>query len=245
MRGNLILFPPPDRQTHEFHFETMMQDIAASLLIEFEKWFLKAESAGTILKMPLDSQASLSLAELCTISKRWESGRNSAGELNIDAVQTALQTSVMDVLLPDPLTFGFRLVRHDREHAEKLDVPIESSICIDKGSVLAHDMTPMEVLVRNNTTEMIKSLSIRCRDVAGENCAKGVKATVLWSDVLNGITMEVPALQESRHSFFLYFPVPDGLDAKALIWMPWAKYDGPQPNLMVSRPGLDLDSLCS
>ncbi|XP_038698943.1 trafficking protein particle complex II-specific subunit 120 homolog isoform X2 [Tripterygium wilfordii] len=87
----------------------------------------------------------------------------------------------MDVLLPDPLTFGFKLVRHDREHAEKLDVPIESSICIDKGSVLAHDMTPMEVLVRNNTKEMIKSLSITCRDVAGENCAKSVKTTVLWS----------------------------------------------------------------
>ncbi|XP_038710438.1 trafficking protein particle complex II-specific subunit 120 homolog [Tripterygium wilfordii] len=160
-----------------------------------------------------NAKAELNASIKSLISKikvRWESGRNSAGELNIkDAVQAALQTSVMDVLLPDPLTFGFRLVRHDREHAEKLDVPKESSMCIDKGSVLAHDMTPMEVLVRNNTKEMIKiSLSITCRDVAGENCVEGVKATVLWSGVLNGITMEVPALQESRHSFSLYFLVP-------------------------------------
>ncbi|KAJ0090251.1 hypothetical protein Patl1_12537 [Pistacia atlantica] len=48
------------------------------------------------------------------IKVRWQSGRNSSGELNIkDAIQAALQTSVMDVLLPDPLTFGFRLVRKD------------------------------------------------------------------------------------------------------------------------------------
>lgn len=62
--GNLILFPPSDRQTQEFHMNTMVQDIAASLLMEFEKWVLQAESAGTILKTPLDSQASLSSEEV-------------------------------------------------------------------------------------------------------------------------------------------------------------------------------------
>lgn len=62
--GNLILFPPADRQTQEFHLLTMMQDIAASLLMEFEKWVLQAESGGTILKTPLDSQASLSSEEV-------------------------------------------------------------------------------------------------------------------------------------------------------------------------------------
>lgn len=62
--GNLRLFPPADRQTQEFHLNTMMQDIAASLLMEFEKWVLQAESAGTILKTPLDSQASLSSEEV-------------------------------------------------------------------------------------------------------------------------------------------------------------------------------------
>lgn len=109
------------------------------------------------------------------IKVRWQSGRNSSGELNIkDAIQAALQTSVMDVLLPDPLTFGFRLVRNYSEQATKV-----------KSTVLAHEMTPMEVLVRNNTKEMIKmSLSITCRDVAGENCTEGTKATVLWSGKL-------------------------------------------------------------
>lgn len=61
---NLILFPPADMQTQEFHLQTMMQDVAASLLMEFEKSVLKAESAGTTLKTPLDSQASLSSEEV-------------------------------------------------------------------------------------------------------------------------------------------------------------------------------------
>lgn len=117
------------------------------------------------------------------IKVRWHSGRNSSGELNIkDAIQAALQTSVMDVLLPDPLTFGFRLVRNHLEPA-KPDSPKEFvHTSASKGSVLAHNTTPMEVLVRNNTKDMIKiSLSITCRDVAGENCVEGAKATVLWA----------------------------------------------------------------
>jgi hypothetical protein len=67
---NLILFPPSDKQTQEFHLQTMMQDIAASLLMEFEKWVLQAESAGTILKTPLDSQASLNSEEVIKAKKR-------------------------------------------------------------------------------------------------------------------------------------------------------------------------------
>lgn len=120
------------------------------------------------------------------IKVRWHSGRNSSGELNIkDAIQAALQTSIMDVLLPDPLTFGFRLLRNGFE-SEKPDPEKESNINVEppasKDSVLAHQMTPMEVLVRNNTKELIKmSLNITCRDVAGENCVEGAKATVLWT----------------------------------------------------------------
>ncbi|KAG8656824.1 hypothetical protein MANES_03G011700v8 [Manihot esculenta] len=112
------------------------------------------------------------------IKVRWQSGRNSSGELNMkDAIQAALQTSVMDVLLPDPLTFGFRLVRNNLP--QESDMPFGSS---GQGSVMAHDRTPMEVLVRNNTKEIIRmSLSITCRDVAGENCIDGTKATVLWA----------------------------------------------------------------
>ncbi|XP_057959310.1 trafficking protein particle complex II-specific subunit 120 homolog [Malania oleifera] len=148
------------------------------------------------------------------IKVRWQSGRNSSGELNIkDAIQTALQTSVMDVLLPDPLTFGFKLAKNGSEHSPEPVSPEESNIQVysfaSKGSVLAHDMTPMEVLVRNNTKEMISMcLSLTCRDVAGENCVEGNKATVLWAGVLSGITMEVPPLQEIKHCFSLYFLVP-------------------------------------
>ncbi|KAA3458051.1 trafficking protein particle complex II-specific subunit 120-like protein [Gossypium australe] len=63
-RENLVLFPPSDRSAQELHLQTMMQDISASLLMEFEKWVLQAESAGTILKTPLDSQATLSSEEV-------------------------------------------------------------------------------------------------------------------------------------------------------------------------------------
>lgn len=62
--SNLILFPPADRQTQEFHLQTMMQDLAASLLMKFENWVLQAESGGTILKTPLDSQTNLSSEEV-------------------------------------------------------------------------------------------------------------------------------------------------------------------------------------
>ncbi|PKI47080.1 hypothetical protein CRG98_032493, partial [Punica granatum] len=139
------------------------------------------------------------------IKVRWRSGRNSSGELNIkDAIQKALQTSVMDVLLPDPLTFGFRLVKAGLANADaKVETPTS------KSCVAANEITPMEVMVRNNTKELIKmSLNVTCRDVAGENCVEGSNATVLWSGVLSGISLEVPPLQETRHSFSLYFLVP-------------------------------------
>lgn len=128
------------------------------------------------------------------IKVRWQSGRNSSGELNIkEAIQAALQTSVMDILLPDPLTFGFRLVR-DGSESTTTDPDKESASAASKGSVIAHEMTAMEVLVRNNTKDMLKmSLNITCRDVAGENCVDGTKATVLWTG----------------NSFFIKFLVPN------------------------------------
>ncbi|CAA3021299.1 trafficking particle complex II-specific subunit 120 homolog isoform X2 [Olea europaea subsp. europaea] len=148
------------------------------------------------------------------IKVRWQSGRNSSGELNIkDAIQAALQTSVMDVLLPDPLTFGFRLAKNCVDHTKELDSlnnsDVQENSPLSGGSIVAHDMTPMEVLVRNNTKEMVRiSLSITCRDVAGENCIEGDKATVFWEGVLSGISMKVPPLQEIKHSFSLYFLIP-------------------------------------
>ena len=47
------------------------------------------------------------------IQVKWKSGRNNFGEMNMkDTVQEALQTSVMDVLFPIPLTYGFKLGRN-------------------------------------------------------------------------------------------------------------------------------------
>lgn len=137
------------------------------------------------------------------IKVRWRSGRNSSGELNIkDAMHAALQTSVMDVLLPDPLTFGFRL-------AETGTDCVKSNSPLSKDWVVTHEMTKMEVIVRNNTKETIQiGLSITCRDVAGENCTEGNKATVFWAGALSGVTMEVPPLEEIKHLFSLYFLVP-------------------------------------
>ncbi|KAG0465726.1 hypothetical protein HPP92_019890 [Vanilla planifolia] len=56
--------PPSDQQTQELHMLTMIQDLAATLLMEFEQWVLQAESTGTILKTPLDSQSSLGSEEV-------------------------------------------------------------------------------------------------------------------------------------------------------------------------------------
>ncbi|XLR69078.1 hypothetical protein S83_019750 [Arachis hypogaea] len=90
----------------------------------------------------------------------------------------------MDVLMPDPLTFMLRLTGHDVE-SEKPDPDKESNIgesSASKGSVIAHEIKPMEVLVRTNTKDMIKiNFNITCRDVAGENCVDETKATVLWT----------------------------------------------------------------
>ncbi|KAL1558446.1 trafficking protein particle complex II-specific subunit 120 [Salvia divinorum] len=84
------------------------------------------------------------------------------------------------LLLPDPLTFGFRLAKtssDDINSPGKVDSEVKT--CGSGDSIIAHEMTAMEVLVRNNTKEAIRmNLSIVCKDVAGENCMEGDKATV-------------------------------------------------------------------
>ncbi|XP_020576214.1 trafficking protein particle complex II-specific subunit 120 homolog isoform X2 [Phalaenopsis equestris] len=148
------------------------------------------------------------------IKVRWQSGRNSSGELNIkDAVQAALQTSVMDILLPDPLTFGFRLTngRSKTENIADASKSVHSDViqALHQSSISVHEMTDIEVLIRNNTRELIQmSLSINCRDVAGDNCIEGDNATVLWAGILSGISLEIPPLEELVHPFSLYFLVP-------------------------------------
>ncbi|GFP94178.1 trafficking protein particle complex ii-specific subunit 120 homolog [Phtheirospermum japonicum] len=143
------------------------------------------------------------------IKVRWQSGRNSSGELDIkDAIQVALQASVVDVLLPDLLTFGYRLIAKSSSSSDQSPKKTDD-VFVSGGSINAHDMTAIEVLVRNNTKDTIKiDLSITCKDVAGQNCIEGDKATVLWEGVLDGIVMEVPPLEEMRHIFSLYFLIP-------------------------------------
>lgn len=150
------------------------------------------------------------------IKVRWQSGRNSSGELNIkDAIQAALQTSVMDVLLPDPLTFGFRLLGSSSEDIGSFEESTKVRSPAPKGSVVAHDITPMEVVVRNNTKDRIKmSLSITCRDVAGENCMDGAKATVLLSGALSPITLTSVKL------FDLVSSEPQTLLARFIVSLP-------------------------
>lgn len=211
-----------DQEPAEYSYPktTIDRDSSARVLIPLEHFKLPVLDASFFMKEPLvdgkSSGRNSSFSEksakaelnaciknlISRIKVRWQSGRNNTGELNIkDAMWAALQTSVMDVLLPDPLTFAFRLARVG------LGDDLQSSAT--ESLVLAHDMTPMEVLVRNNTKELIKmNLSITCRDVAGENCLEGSNATVLWAGVLSGITLEVPPLQEIKHPFSMYFLVP-------------------------------------
>ncbi|KAF6135467.1 hypothetical protein GIB67_015320 [Kingdonia uniflora] len=128
----------------------------------------------------MKAELNASIKSLISIIKvRWQSGQNSSGELNIkDAIHAALQTSVMDILLPDPLTFGFKLAAIDFSKDSNTGDNLPSS----KGYIFVHEMTLMEVLIRNNTREMITvNLSITCRDVAIENYIEGNKASVFWS----------------------------------------------------------------
>lgn len=156
------------------------------------------------------------------IKVRWHSGRNSLGELNIkDATQPALQASVMDILLPDPLTFGFRLAKTG-ETGQFNGFPEESIIsgdpssqCVNgnvikcKGSISAHEMTHMEVIVRNNTKEMIQmNLSVTCRDVAGQNCTEGNNATVLWAGKFQTLLINFEVLYHLDFVSLVYFLIP-------------------------------------
>lgn len=204
-----------------FSKDKQTNDLLGSKVSSTAEWNTKAEINASINNL------------ISKIKVRWQSGRNSSGELNIkDATQAALQSSVMDIILPDPLTYEFRLAKRVHK-AECVDVISESnmetvlsdslsdtrqdrstddgddSILKPNGSVSAQEMTKMEVHIRNNTKERIRmSLSISCRDVAGENCIEGTSSTVLWAGILAGITLEVPPLQEVTHPFSLYFLVP-------------------------------------
>ncbi|OQU81897.1 hypothetical protein SORBI_3006G138000 [Sorghum bicolor] len=216
------------------HKTRIDRDYSARVLIPLENFKLPVLDASFFVKEsssdePLGSRAA-AIAErnakaelnasinnlISKIKVKWHSGRNSSGELNIkDAIQAALQASIMDILLPDPLTFSFKLAKNG--------TVINDDSSKDFGSVLrckdpisAHEMTHMEVQIRNNTKEIIQmNLSISCKDVAGENCFDENSATVLWAGVLSDIHLEVPPLQEVIHPFSMYFLVPGDYSLQA------------------------------
>ncbi|KAL5675587.1 hypothetical protein ACJX0J_011718, partial [Zea mays] len=182
------------------HKTRIDRDYSARVLIPLENFKLPVLDASFFVKAsssdePLGSRAA-AIAErnakaelnasinnlISKIKVKWHSGRNSSGELNIkDAIQTALQASIMDILLPDPLMFSFKLVTNGT--VVNVDSPKDSgNVLRCKDPISAHEMTHMEVQIRNNTKEIIRmNLSISCKDVAGENCFDENSATVLWA----------------------------------------------------------------
>lgn len=155
----------------------LTNDTSVSKSSSFTKRNAKAELAASISSL------------VSKIKVRWQSGRNSFGELNIkDAIQAALETSVMEILLPDPLTFGFRLTNR-RSGTENVGDASNghggAAKVLSRSSISTHEMINIEVLIRNNTRELIRTnLSLTCRDVAGDNCIDGNNATVLWAGKL-------------------------------------------------------------
>ncbi|KAG2573140.1 hypothetical protein PVAP13_7KG230300 [Panicum virgatum] len=232
------------------HKTRIDRDYSARVLIPLENFKLPVLDASFFVKEsssdePLGSRAA-AIAErnakaelnasinnlISKIKVKWHSGRNSSGELNIkDAIQAALQASIMDILLPDPLTFSFKLAKNriatnadsskdsgnPSTHSSDGNVgPSTDNVLRCDDPISAHAMTHMEVQIRNNTKEIIQmNLSISCKDVAGDNCFDENSATVLWAGVLSDIHLEVPPLQEVVHPFSVYFLVPGDYSLQA------------------------------
>lgn len=230
------------------------RDYSACVLIQLERFKLagldKASLArASVRKDALSKQYAMSkdvadreakaelnsaIEELSSrICVKWHSGRNSAGVLPIkDALREALQASALKILLPDPLTFGFRLVKTSatqnstcedtspesypnphRVGLSKVEAEEDSAVTKSKGGggIAVRELALIEMLVRNNTSEAMKmTLSVTCRDVAGTSClgAIGSKPTVLWAGTLDGMEVEVGAVGEVVHRFALCFLVP-------------------------------------
>lgn len=231
------------------------RDYAARVLIPLERFKLAGLDKASLARASIRKESMLkddakskdgaerqAKAELNTaieelsskICVRWTSGRNSAGELPIkDALREALKASVLKILLPDPLTFGFRLAKTSitaptlksardsgdldnlpgspRVGLQKVEADDGGLSADNKGGIGVRELAPIEMLVRNNTNEAINmTLSVTCRDVTGTSClgSTGSKATVLWAGTLDGVNVEVGALGEVVHRFALCFLVP-------------------------------------
>ncbi|XP_078433415.1 transport protein TRS120 [Wolffia australiana] len=192
---SVLVQPPPEPSAPAPASATRIdRDCAARVLIPLEHVKLPVID-GSFFSGERSARAEVDACVrrlLSRIHVAWRSGRSGRGELSFkDAAQAAVQASVMDVLLPDPLTFVFRLRR-------------PGGAAFSSG-----DLVPLDVLVRNNTDQTIKlDLTVSCRDVAGNDCVAGDNPTVLWAGVMSGIGMEVPALGETAHPVSLYFMVP-------------------------------------
>ncbi|KAK1358587.1 hypothetical protein POM88_043061 [Heracleum sosnowskyi] len=112
-----------------------------------------SSESSSLTEKNMKAELNASIKNLISrIKVRSQSGRNRSVELNFkDTIQTAFQTSVIYVLLPDPMAFGFRIAKSTTEVVTKLNSAEESDVQNNsssfKGSVVAHDMTPMEVLI--------------------------------------------------------------------------------------------------
>ena len=72
---------------------------------------------------------------------------------------------------------GINLNSHVTKTSRHSDFPGEGQ---PKGSILTHELTPLEILICNKSKEELRMiLSITCRVAARENCFDGSKANVL------------------------------------------------------------------
>ncbi|XLR33945.1 hypothetical protein HN51_043217 [Arachis hypogaea] len=164
--GNLRLFPPADRPTLEFHLHTMMQKIAASLLIEFKKWVLQAESSGTILKTPLDSQAGLSSEEVIKAKKwRLERAQKTIGDycllagspVDANAHYSILQcSSISEVIPSQPTKFQCRTIMSISINwgSSQQAVVTDCLLCTFKSPLFGLDNLRFHKLSKINQTEL-------------------------------------------------------------------------------------------
>ncbi|EFJ36558.1 hypothetical protein SELMODRAFT_165701 [Selaginella moellendorffii] len=134
---------------------------SSRVLIPFDKLGITGSSERDEIK---PGEVSTSINQ---VKFRWQWGRNSVGELQVaDAIRAAVQESMSQILASNPLTFNFRLASEQNN---------------GQRSVKACDLTPVEMIVTNNTKDEISmELSVTCLDVTSSSCLN----SVMWSGKL-------------------------------------------------------------
>ncbi|XP_024540956.1 trafficking protein particle complex II-specific subunit 120 homolog [Selaginella moellendorffii] len=159
---------------------------SSRVLIPFDKLGITGSSERDEIK---PGEVSTSINQ---VKFRWQWGRNSVGELQVaDAIRAAVQESMSQILASNPLTFNFRLASEQNN---------------GQRSVEACELTPVEMIVTNNTKDEISmELSVTCLDVTSSSCLN----SVMWSGSMSGIEASISASQGQHiHSFELCFLVP-------------------------------------